>query len=382
MYKAFEEFYRKAKIKHLLLAEHEDMLISPPFATELCKDYSRVAVYNPVVKHVSYIDLNLPAVTSKTNAIATVNDSSWLIPYGIWDEFNTVVELKGITPVYHQLDKLGKGQFYSVASNGTSACSFPLGYQETSFIIYIDDEGLHTVNFESNNKKCHMGTVYCNGQYWSMPRGDFRNYNSLVSYDGTNITKYGINVAPQITRKFTDLIPVGNTLYSLPFGESAGLTAVVEFDTNTWKSRTYELDVPDFGKKYNAQVLLNENIIGLPYGEEYEENSNWGVVFNTVTKQSKRFDIKLNFGGKYRYRCGIAYKGNAIFLPTGSPDCPIISVDENGNFKASKIDSNLIFGRPIIHNDILMSICYNITDSSHTIVEIDEDLNLKEVTKI
>ena len=41
-----------------------------------------------------------------------------------------------------------------------------------------------------------------------------------------------------------------------------------------------------------------------------------------------------------------------------------------------------MFGRPIIYNDTLMSICYNLTDSSHTIVEIDEDLNLKEVTKI
>ena len=131
------------------------------------------------------------------------------------------------------------------------------------------------------------------------------------------------------------------------------------------------------------KYFVDETVIGLPYGDEDDLRIvAWGVVFDTVTKQSKRFDIKLNFGGKYRYRCGIAYKGNAIFLPTGSPDCPIISVDENGNFKASKIDSNLIFGRPIIHNDILMSICYNITDSSHTIVEIDEDLNLKEVTKI
>ena len=28
-----------------------------------------------------------------------------------------------------------------------------------------------------------MGTVYCNGKYWSMPRGDVAGYNNLVSFD-------------------------------------------------------------------------------------------------------------------------------------------------------------------------------------------------------
>ena len=77
MYKAFEDFYREAKIKHLLLAEHEGKLISPPFATELCKDYSKVAVFGDSV---SYIYLDFRPVTSKINATARVNGSTWLLP--------------------------------------------------------------------------------------------------------------------------------------------------------------------------------------------------------------------------------------------------------------------------------------------------------------
>lgn len=379
MYKAFEDHYRELNIKHLLLAEHDGELISPPFATELCKDYSKVAVFGDSV---SYIDLDLPPVTSKINATARVNDSTWLIPYGYWDEFRTVVELKGTTPIYHTLDKGGMGQFYGCDSNGTTACSFPLGTSNTSFLLYIDEKGLHTQDFDAEMRKSHMGTAYCNGRYWSMPRGDFRNYNVLVSYDGKDIEKYPIPVDHTLSRKFTDLIPVGNTLYSLPYGETAGLTQVVEFNTEYNSVSTHELNVPDFAKKYNAQVLVDETIIGVPYGDADDFESKYGVVFDTVTKQSRPFDIEIGYGGKYRFKCGIAYKGRAIFLPSGTPGLPIISVATDGTFHATKTDNSKLFGRPIIYKEKLYTLVFNTIDNTHSLVTIDEWLRINEVIKI
>lgn len=379
MYKAFEDHYKELDIKHLILAEHDGVLISPPFATELCKEYSKVAVFD---KKTSYIDLDLPPVTSKTNAIARVNDSSWLIPYGYWDEFRTVVQLKERTPVYHTLDKVGRGQFYGVASNGSTACSFPLGISHTSFLLYIDEQGLHTKDFDTDMRKCHMGVTYCNGKYWSMPRGDFRNYNVLVSYDGKDIEKYTLPVDPTISRKFTDLVAVGDTLYSLPYGEVKGLNSVIEFDTTNNKVISHELNAPDFAKKYNAQVLVDETVIGLPYGDEDDFKSSFGVVFDTVTKQSKAFDIEVGYGGKYRFKSGIAYKGKAVFLPSGTPGCPIVSVDTDGKFHLVKTDNTKLFGRPIIYNDMIYTLIYNTIDNTHSLVTIDEWLRINEVTKI
>ena len=379
MYKAFEDHYRELDIKHLLLAEHDGELISPPFATELCKDYSKVAVFG---NSVSYIDLDLPPVTSKINATARVNDSTWLIPYGYWDEFRTVVELKGTTPIYHTLDKGGMGQFYGCASNGTTACSFPLGTSNTSFLLYIDEKGLHTKDFDAEMRKSHMGTAYCNGRYWSMPRGDFRNYNVLVSYDGKDIEKYPIPVDHTLSRKFTDLIPVGNTLYSLPYGETAGLTQVVEFNTEYNSVSTHELNVPDFAKKYNAQVLVDETIIGVPYGDADDFESKYGVVFDTVTKQSRPIDIEKGYGGKNRLKSGNAYKGRAIFLPSGTPGLPIISVATDGTFHATKTDNSKLFGRPIIYKEKLYTLVFNTIDNTHSLVTIDEWLRINEVIKI
>ena len=114
MYKAFEDHYKEQPIRHLLLAEHNGALISPPFATELCKDYSKVAVIND--RTVEYIDLDLGDATSKFNAVAKVGESSWLIPYAIWDDFNVVVQLENLTlhlsPSY-QMRWLESADFFS-----------------------------------------------------------------------------------------------------------------------------------------------------------------------------------------------------------------------------------------------------------------------------
>jgi len=44
-YKSFEDYYREAEIKHLVLFKHGNYLISPPFCTDKCKEYSRVLIY-------------------------------------------------------------------------------------------------------------------------------------------------------------------------------------------------------------------------------------------------------------------------------------------------------------------------------------------------
>jgi hypothetical protein len=377
-YKAFQDFYKELSIKHLLLNEYQDVLVSPPFATEKCKDYNKIAVFD---KKVYYIDTDLPAATSKTNAIANVNDSLWMVPYGIWDEYNVVLELKDFKPEYHHLDKKGKGQFYSIASNGNSACSFPLGYHGTQFLIYIDSNGVHTKDFVTEHTKCHMGTVYCNGKYWSMPRGDTANYQSLVSYDGQELKEYFVPALSNITRKFTDIVTVGNTLYSMPFGETKGLNSIIEFNTKSGEFFLHDIGVPDFAKKYNAQVLVDDVIIGLPYGDEHHTDSDYGVIFNTITKHSQSFKINEKFGGKYRYRSGIAFEGSAIFLPSGTPSCPIYKVDQDGQI-TSKHYPNLLFGRPALFKNKLFTIVYNLNSNRSFIVNINNNLDMKEVTDL
>lgn len=374
-YKAFQDWYHEAKIRHLLLYEYKGKLISPPFATEKCKDYSKILVWDGSVE---YIDLDLPEVTSKTNAVVEVNGSLWFIPYGIYDNFNIVVQLTDSTPYYHKVDKTGKGQFYSCASNGKSAFSFPLGYEETSYGLYITENTVKTIDFDRQNfVKLHMGCVYANGKFWSMPRSDTEGYIDIVSFDGNNLEKYPlVNINPSVTRKYTDLIVKGNILYSLPFGETPGLNEIIEFDTNSYKINIYPIQGPDFAKKYNVSVSVGDKIIGLPYGDEYCQDSNLGIVFDTITKEIKQFDIGIYFGGKYRYRCGVEYKGKAFFFPAGTPTCPIIKVCPSGEVLDKKYLENTMVGRPIVYNDRIFVMSYNVITSKQEILSFDEFLNM------
>lgn len=368
-YKAFQDWYREGNIKHLLLYPHNGYLISPPFATERCADYNKIMKYDGTV---SYIDTDIPPCVSKTNTVVTVGDSSWFIPYGIYDEFNCVLELQGDTPIHHTIASSGNGQFYSGASNGTQAFSFPLGYSGTQYALHIKDGKPSLIPFEHSMPKAHMGTVYCNGKFWSMPRGDEPGYNDLISFDGTNFERYTIPVDRIISRKYTDLVSVGNTLYSLPFGETTGLTEVVEFDTDTKQIQLHRLAVPDFAKKYNSMVVCGLHIIGLPYGDEYFEDSNWGIVFNTVTKESKCFDIGITHGGKYRYRSGVAFYNLAVFFPGGTPQCPIIAVNTAGDVVYRKHYPNLMFGRPVIHLGKIHVVAYDILTEQQYLYTFDE----------
>ena len=375
MYKAFQDFYKEQSIKHMLLVEHNNELLSPPFATEKCKDYSKVFYKG------EYIDLALLPATSKTNAVAQIENSSWFIPYGIWDQFNTVVELRDTTPYYHTLPFKGKGQFYSVATDGKTAFSFPLGYEDTNFGLYIDGI-IKTYELPIKGKKLHMGTVYCNGRYWSMPRGDEPGYNTLLSFDGEQYQSYELDVDPNITRKYTDIIVKGNTLYSLPFGETKGLNTIVEFDTETNTATYHTINGVDFAKKYNCGVLLGDKIVAVPYGDEHANDSNWGLVFDTVTKETTQFDIQLNFGGKYRFRCGIEYNGYAFFFPSGTPSCPIIVINDQGYIVKDETFEGLMFGRPIIHKNYINVLAYHMETQEHFIYVFGDALEVKQVTKI
>ena len=376
-YKAFQDWYHEGIIRHLLLHEYQGNLISPPFATEKCKEYSKLLVWNK--KDHYYIDLDLPPVTSKTNAIAEVDGSLWFIPYGIWHDFNTVVEIKGNKPVYHKINQTGKGQFYSVASNGKTAFSFPLGYEKTSYGIYINNGAVIPVDFDKNDHiKLHMGCVYANGKYWSMPRSDTPGYIDLVSFDGIQFEKFPITgINKDVTRKYTDLIAVENTLYSLPFGETAGLNEIIEFNTDTKVFTFYKINGLDFAKKYNVAVLVNEKIIAVPYGDEFCQDSNLGIVFDIKTKKIKQFDIGIYYGGKYRYRCGISYKDFAFFFPGGTPSCPIIKVDQSGNVIKKLILDDTMVGRPVLYNDKIFVMSYDIITHQQQILSFDKDLNFE-----
>lgn len=375
MYKAFEDYYRDASIKHLILGEHQGYLISPPFSTDNCKDYSKIAVFEEKIR---YIDLKIPPATSKINAMSTVNDSLWMIPYGIYDEFNAVIEIKDFNPTSHQINKKGKGQFYSSASNGKQACSFPLGYSETQFFIFIDNNGLQILDFPSGHTKCHMGVVYCNNRFWSMPRGDTPGYQDLVSYDGKNLKKHEVPVNPEITRKFTDAVVFDNKIFSLPFGETSGLTKIIEFDTETESFNTYGIDIPDFAKKFNTQILVGTTIIGLPYGDEKTYDSNFGITFDVLTKKVSSFKIKESYGGKYRYRSAISFKNHAVFFPTGTVNLPIYKITPQGGISIDKIINDILFGRPVIYKDHICCIGYQIDTKKHFLYTFDENLKILE----
>lgn len=361
-YKAFEDFYREAEIKHLVLHRHGDYLVSPPFCTDKCKDYNGFMFYKDGT--FEFLELDLPAATSKFNGICSIGDSIWTIPYGIFDNFHTILQIKDGQAIYHTIDKPGKGQFYSLASDDEQAFSFPLGYEDTAFAIHIKDDKIILHNFATHgHRKMHMGTVYCNGRFWSPPRGDTEGYINIVSFDGANIVTYPVEFAQtHILRKYTDFIVRGNLLYALPFGQNGHLDQVLIFDTDTNTYSLQQIDIPMFFKKFNCGVLVDDTIIALPYGDKSQSTSNYGLAYNCDTGKSKSFDISesLNFGGKYRFRSGIALEGHAVFFPTGSPSVPLVVLDKEGNNIHRQYYSNYVLGRPIMHQGRVWTIAYEI----------------------
>lgn len=373
-YKAFQDWYYQASIRHLLLFVYNNNLVSPPFATELCKDYNKILVWNR--NSHEYIEVAVPEATSKFNSAIEVDGSLYLIPYAIYDQFNCVIELRDKIVFYHYPGLTGTGQYYSAASSGNTGFSFPLGYSDTNIALYIKNRNVIPVSFEMyGNSKLHMGTVYCNNKYWSMPRGDKPDYNNLVSWDGNAFKNHILTDIPKsISRKYTDIVVVNNNLYSLPYGETKGLNSIVKFDTDTNQTTMYEITGIDFAKKYNTAVLLDKKIIALPYGDEHCFDSNWGLVFDTITGSTKQFDIDLKFGGKYRFRSAITYANKAYFFPSGTPSCPIFVIDSSGSIIQTIQLSNWMLGRPVIYCDLIFVMAYDISTTKHYILSFDEHL--------
>jgi hypothetical protein len=338
---------------------------------------------------IEFIDLKLPPATSKFCDSCNIENQTWFIPYGIWDDFNYVVELSNFIPTYHKIEKNGKGMFYSVASNNETAFSFPLGYEGDPYCLFINDNKISTIDLSVKNaNKLHMGTVYCNEKYWSAPRGDSLlgekehcNYHSLLSFDGTKIEEFPLKLKDNtIPRKYSDLLVKENVLYALPYGEKNGVTEILEFNTETNDTNFYQIENYDFAKKYNSMVLIGDYIISLPYGDEAERDSNYGIQFNTKTKSIEFFDIgeDLSFGGKYRFRTGNKLKNTAIFVPSGTANCPIMSIDEDLNLKKCELDT-ILFGRPIVHENFVKVIGVDLYTQQSYLFMFDEHLNYEKI---
>lgn len=376
-YKAFEDYYKEAEIKHLVLFEHNGYLISPPFCTDKCKDYSNVMVYKDGA--IAYIGIDTPPATSKYNSMAVVGDSLFFAPYGIWDNFNTVLELKNWKPVYHTIDSTSKGQFYNMAGDGITAFAAPLGYDPVSFGLFIKDGEVKQIPIpESLALKRHMGCVFVNGNYYSPPRGETLDYDTILKFNPTTeeVTMITVDNLPLSKRKYSDFIPVGNKLFALPFGREQELHHMLVLDTVTDTTELVELTVPPFMKKYNIGVLLDDVIIAVPYGHKDDGDANHGLVFNTTTYEHSTFDVEQTFGGKYRFRCGIAYNGIAVFFPTGTPNADIIAVDKTGTVVFRKSLPEYILGRPIEYNSILYTLAYQVVTQEHCLVTLDKDYNI------
>ena len=378
-YKSFEDYYREAEIKHLVLFKHNNYLISPPFCTDKCKDYSRVLIYKD--GGVAWFHVDTPPATSKYNSMISIGNSAFFAPYGIWDEFNTVLELDTQGPgkaTYHTLDSTAKGQFYNMASDGKTAFSAPLGYEEVSFGLFIKDGKVKQIPFPVTGElKKHMGTVWANGYYWSAPRGESYDYNQILKFnpDTEELTFITVDL-PQARRKYSDFIVAGNKLFALPLGRDIELYQMMVVDTTTDSVELVDLNVPTFVKKYNAGVLLDNVIVALPYGHKDNGDANHGLVFNTDTYEHSTFDIDLSFGGKYRFRSGIEYNGVAIFLPTGTPNADIIVVDKTGTILFRKSLPEYILGRPLVDNGIVYTVAYNVLTKKHSILTIDSNYTL------
>lgn len=376
-YKEFEDFYREADIKHLPLFEHNGYLIAPPFCTDQCKEYSKIMLYKD--GELNFIDVNTPPATSKYNAMAVVDNSLFFVPYGIWDEFNTVLELRDFQPYYHELESTGKGQFYNLASDGKTAFSAPLGYDPVSFCIFIKDRKVKQIPVDLNQSlKCHMGVVHSNGCYYSPPRGEDPDYNYILKFNPTQqeLTKIAVEGLPKACRKYSDFIQAGNKLYALPFGHAGHLSEILVLNTETDTTELVKLNIPDFYKKYNTGVLVDNKIIALPYGHKDSEVSNHGLVFDIDTYEYFTFDIGLKFGGKYRFRSGIEFNGNALYLPCGTPSIDIMAVNTKGEIVFRKSMKEYVIGRPVIYKDKVCSIAYKISSKEHMLLTVNKDFTV------
>lgn len=374
-YKSFEDFYRDAEIKHLVIWEHDGKIISPPFCTDKCKDYSKVLTVDNGVP--SYQDVDTSPATSKFNSMAVIGNSLWFAPYGIWDEFNTVLEIRHNTAISHTIDSTAKGQFYNLASNGTSAFAAPLGYETVSFALFIKDGKVKQIPMpDTGELKKHMGVVFHNGCYWSPPRGESYDYNQVLKFnpDTEELTFITVDL-PKARRKYSDFIIAGDKLFALPLGRDSVLSHMLVLDTTDDTVELVKLNVPEFVKKYNAGVLIGDTIIAMPYGHKDNGDANFGLIFNVNTYEHATFDMGVSFGGKYRFRSGIEFNGNAVFLPTGTPAAPIVVVDKTGKILFEKTMPEYILGRPLAFEGKIYTLAHQVETNHLFMFTLDENFD-------
>ena len=297
---------------------------------------------------------------NKINVCKVVKHDIWLVTP------ESVVQVRNYKPKYYNIDT-DSSQYYSLASNGETAFGFG-----SKFAICLNNN-VEFIEMPTQGTKLHIGTVYCNGSYWSMPSGKEAGYNSIVEFDGEQINNYPINqINNTISSKYSDITVVGNILYALPFGETAGLNEVVEFNTETKEIKVYKTQCKDFAKKYSCSVLIGDKIIAVPYGED--NNCNWGLIFDTKTKQSINFGV--NFRG-YQFRSGIRFNTHAVFFPLETPDCPILKINVNGAVVKEVYLKDYLLGRPIMHNHSLKVIGYHTSTETYHLLEFNEELDYK-----
>ena len=380
-YKSFEDYYKEAEIKHLVLFKHNNYLISPPFCTDKCKDYSRVLIYGKG-GGVVWFDVDTPPATSKYNSMISIGDSAFFAPYGIWDKFNTVLELNtsGVGKAsYHTLDSTSKGQFYNMAGDGKTAFSAPLGYEEVSFGLFIKDGKVKQIPFPVTGElKKHMGTVWANGFYWSAPRGESYDYNQILKFNPNTEELSFIKVdLPRARRKYSDFIVAGTKLFAFPLGKDYDLNQVLVVDTTNDSTELLELDIPPFIKKYNAGVLLDDTIVVMPYGNQDDGDANLGLLFNVNSYEHSTFDIGHSFGGKYRFRSGIKFNSTAVFFPSGAQNIEMVALDKLGKIVWKQLFEDYIFGRPVLLDETLYTIAYHIETKKHYMFSLTSSFETK-----
>lgn len=303
---------------------------------------------------------------SKINVCKVVKHDIWLVTQ------DSVVQVRNYKPKYYNIDT-DNSQYYSLATDGEIAFSFG-----SKFAMRLD-KNIDFIEMPVQGSKLHIGTVYCNGSYWSMPSSDKSNYNLIVEFDGEKINSYPVTgIDNSIARKYSDIIVMGNILYALPFGETAGLNEVIEFNTETKEIKVYKTQCKDFAKKYSGGVLIGDKIIAVPHGDD-SDDCNWGLIFDTKTKQSINFSV--NFKG-YQFRSGIRFNTHAVFFPLETPDCPILKVNTSGTVVKEVYLKDYLLGRPIIHNQSLKVIGYHTETETYHLLEFNEELDYKIHTVI
>ena len=63
-----------------------------------------------------------------------------------------------------------------------------------------------------------------------------------------------------------------------------------------------------------------------------------------------------------------------MFLPSGTPSCPILLIDTEGNVVAKEYSNKFLIGRPIKHENIIKTMAYSFEDKQSYVMALDSFL--------